>query len=230
MKEGKVVRMIRDEGLEKLVTTIKEGDIRKTLSIAESLMSGGYSVKDILMKIILRAAVEYGESVSSIDGRTKEGMEAMKKYTEVTLAVYSLLEALDKHIKVSEPIGVAIFACVKGEGHSLIKDILSLIFKAEGFKVHNFRKPATPESIVNKVKETSGGIVVFSATQPKTIPTIKEVLEILKKESLREKVKIMLGGRLIKNEIQMKEIKGEIDVLINDIPESLEIAKNFPKR
>ena len=44
MKEGKVVRMMRDEGLEKLVTTIKKGDTRKALSIAESLMS----VKDIL--------------------------------------------------------------------------------------------------------------------------------------------------------------------------------------
>ncbi|MEX2720113.1 MAG: B12-binding domain-containing protein [Candidatus Wukongarchaeota archaeon] len=181
------------------------------------------------MKGILRAVVEYGESISSVDGRTKEGIETMRNFTEITLTVYSLFGALDKHIKASEPIGVAIFACVKGEGHSIIKDILSLIFKAEGFKVHNFRKPATPETIANKVKESGGGILVFSATQAKTIPTIKEVLETLKKESVREKVKIMFGGRLIKNEIQMKEIKGEIEVLINDILESLKIAKKLSK-
>ena len=228
--------------LNDLVEGLKEGDSKKASSSVNTLVDQGIDVKTILVDGVLKAVLDIGEAICSVPEYSEEEKVAMKKWTESLMALYNVLMQINMKIKVPEPpVGKAIFACVIGEGHIMIKEVLAAIFKANGFQVHNFPQAANPDMIVKKAKEMDANLLVLSAAYTKTIPTIKEIIEALKKAGLREKVKIMMGGPLINKDLlvstyKMSEkdaielIKGleeEIDLLTNDVLGSIEEAKKL---
>ncbi|MBW2206478.1 MAG: cobalamin-dependent protein, partial [Deltaproteobacteria bacterium] len=54
-----------------------------------------------------------------------------------------------------------------------------------------------PEQFCAYVKENDPDIIGLSALLTTTIPSLKETMDALQKEGLREKVKVMVGGALV---------------------------------
>jgi len=53
---------------------------------------------------------------------------------------------------------------------------------------------------VSKVKETNASVLAASALLTSTAPVQKDIVEALKKEGLRERVKVMVGGSAVSAE------------------------------
>ncbi|MFB0544559.1 MAG: B12-binding domain-containing protein [Asgard group archaeon] len=211
-----------------LVESLKEGESSKASSSLRTLLSQGVDIKTILVDGIFKAVLEIGEAICSVPEYSEEEKVAMKKWTESLMALYGVLMEIDANIKVPEPpVGKAIFACVTGEGHIMIKEVLARIFNVNGFKIYNFPQPASADMVMKKIREMDANLLVLSAEYTATITTIKEIIELLKKEGLREKVKIILGGGLLNKDL--KGLDKEIDLLTNDVLKSVEEAKNLIK-
>lgn len=89
---------------------------------------------------------------------------------------------------------------VEGDLHDIGKNIVAIMFQANGFEVHDLGVDVPNQAFVEKIRELQPDIVGLSALLTTTIYKQKDLIEILIEEGLRENVKIMVGGAPISKE------------------------------
>ncbi len=116
-------------------------------------------------------------------------------------AMESALPAVEEAFKSSgkrrESLGVVVIGTVFGDIHTIGKSMLGTMLTAEGFEVHDLGINVPAEQFVAAVKEYQPDILAMSALLTTTAPEAKKVIEALKAEGLRDKVKVMVGGGAI---------------------------------
>ncbi|MGN0823586.1 MAG: homocysteine S-methyltransferase family protein [Candidatus Coproplasma sp.] len=91
-----------------------------------------------------------------------------------------------------------VLATVKGDIHDIGKNIVSTLLSNYGFKVYDLGKDVPPETVVAKVKEVGAQVVGLSALMTTTVVSMKETIELLKKEC--PSVLICVGGAVLNRE------------------------------
>jgi len=76
------------------------------------------------------------------------------------------------------------------------------MLEANGFEVYDLGVDVPPEKFVEKIKETGATIVGLSGFLTLAFDSMKQTVEAIKKAGLRDKVKIMIGGGQITEEIR----------------------------
>ena len=110
----------------------------------------------------------------------KDAMELISPY---------LIRENEKEIK-----GKILLATIQGDIHNLGKNIFGTLLKINGFKVYDLGVDVNPEIILDKVREIHPDFIGFSALLTITFDPMKYVIDTLKKENLRNQVKILVGG------------------------------------
>jgi len=83
---------------------------------------------------------------------------------------------------------------VKGDLHDLGKNLVAMMLESGGFNVVNLGIDLAPEKFVQAVKDYQPQVVGLSALLTTTMLVMKDVIELLKEEGLRDKVKVVIGG------------------------------------
>jgi corrinoid protein of di/trimethylamine methyltransferase len=96
-----------------------------------------------------------------------------------------------------ESVGTVVIGTVYGDIHTIGKTMVATMLTADGFAVNDLGINVTAESFVKGITENKADILAMSALMTTTAPEQRKVIENLKKESLRDKVKIMVGGGAI---------------------------------
>jgi len=91
-------------------------------------------------------------------------------------------------------LGTAIIGTVRGDLHDIGKNLVCMMLESSGFKVIDAGIDVTPEQFVSAVKEHKPAIVGMSALLTTTMMTMKDTVDLLTEEGLREGVKIVIGG------------------------------------
>jgi len=100
----------------------------------------------------------------------------------------------------AKKLGTVVIATVEGDHHDLGKNIVTSLLRVQGFEVIDLGVDVATEKIIGAVKEHQPSIVGMSALLTLTMPKMGEVIEALKAASIREKVKVILGGTPITKE------------------------------
>jgi len=93
-----------------------------------------------------------------------------------------------------ETLGRIVIGTVAGDIHEIGKNILASMLTAAGFEVIDLGTDVPVEKFVEAVKQYKPDILAMSALLTTTMHVQKEVIEALKRENLRDKVKIIVGG------------------------------------
>jgi len=121
-------------------------------------------------------------------------------FSELIMAGETMKEAL----KILKPLlessqgkarGKVVIGTIQGDLHDIGKDIVSTLLVSAGFEVYDLGIDVPPNKFAEKVKETDANIVGVSALLSVTVPTVSKVAEAMKLEGLRNRVKIIAGGR-----------------------------------
>jgi len=96
-----------------------------------------------------------------------------------------------------ESVGTVVIGTVYGDIHTIGKTMVATMLTADGFAVNDLGINVTAESFVKEIAENKADILAMSALMTTTAPEQRKVIETLKKEGLRDKVKIMVGGGAI---------------------------------
>ncbi|AKB19410.1 MULTISPECIES: dimethylamine corrinoid protein MtbC [unclassified Methanosarcina] len=91
-------------------------------------------------------------------------------------------------------MGVIVNGTVEGDVHDIGKSIVSTMLQSAGFEVHDIGRDVPIKNFVDKAKEVNADMIGLSALMTTTLPGQKGVIELLKEEGMRERVKVMVGG------------------------------------
>jgi 5-methyltetrahydrofolate--homocysteine methyltransferase len=174
---------------------------------------------DLKEKKVLEVAQERlsaGDDPWIILSDTRQAMEIIGKRFEnreyfIPDLIYSgeILKEISEIIKPRlnredeiKRLGRAVIGTVSGDIHDIGKNIVTFMLDANGFKVYDLGVDVPAQRVVDKIEETNVGVVGLSGFLTLAFDSMKETIEAIKSAGLRHKVKIMIGGGVINDEIK----------------------------
>lgn len=94
----------------------------------------------------------------------------------------------------SSKMGVIVNGTVEGDVHDIGKSIVSTMLQSAGFEVYDIGRDVPVKNFVEKAKEVNANMIGLSALMTTTLQGQRDVIELLKEEGMRDKVKVMVGG------------------------------------
>ncbi|MFX1362552.1 MAG: cobalamin-dependent protein [Promethearchaeota archaeon] len=101
---------------------------------------------------------------------------------------------LEKRAAKLESIGKVVIGTVEGDIHDIGKNIVASMLVTAGFEVYDIGKDIPSAEFVKKAREVDADIIGASALLSTTMPAQREIVELLRKEGLKDKIKVMVGG------------------------------------
>jgi len=165
---------------------------------------------------IVKDRLSAGEDPLKIMEDARKGMEIVgKRFSDseyfIPDLVYSgeILKAVTELVKPkltkaaeSKKLGKVVFGTVAGDIHDIGKDIVVFMLDVNGFEVHDLGVDVPVQKFVDKIKETGASIVGLSGFLALAFDSMKETVEAIKAAGLRDKVKVMIGGGQMSDEIK----------------------------
>ncbi len=204
--------------LKDLERAIVEFDTDTTESMIKQAIKEEYAPKEIL------------EAISGALNRVGELYDKHEYFlSELMLCgdtAKSAIELLKPYIKETgtKMLGSIVFGTVKQDIHDIGKTIVSSFMIGAGFMVHDLGVEASEGKFVEAVKKYKPNVVAMSALLSTTREFMRDIINALKKAGLRDKVKILVGGRPVTPEFA-KEIGA--DATATNPFEAIEICKKW---
>jgi len=111
-------------------------------------------------------------------------------------AMEAAVEILEPHLQgeQAKKKGKVLIGTVKGDIHDLGKNIVIALLKANGYEVIDLGRDVPPATFVDKAIELDVQIVGLSGLLTTTMPMMREVIQIMKDDGVRQRFKIIIGG------------------------------------
>jgi len=118
----------------------------------------------------------------------------------------SAIELLEPHLVSGESTsrGTAIIGTVEGDLHDIGKNLCALMLKAKSFEVIDVGVDVSADKFVEAVKEHKPVFLCLSSLLTTSMGQFEIVIEALKKEGLRDKVLVAVGGAPVTQEFATK--------------------------
>ena len=111
----------------------------------------------------------------------------------MTAGVNSLKDLMPEGSGQSK-MGVIVNGTVEGDVHDIGKSIVSTMLQSAGFEVHDIGRDVPIRNFIEKAKEVDANMIGISALMTTTLQGQRDVIELLKEEGMRDRVKVMVGG------------------------------------
>lgn len=184
--------------------------------MAENLVNALADLKEQEAIEIVKKRLNANEDPLKILGDARKGMEivgnrfASSEYFIPDL-VYSgeILKTVTELVKPkltttgeSKKLGKIVFGTVAGDIHDIGKDIVVFMLDINGFEVYDLGIDVPVQKFVDKIKETGAPIVGLSGFLTLAFDSMKQTVDAIKTAGLRDKVKVMIGGGQITEDVK----------------------------
>jgi 5-methyltetrahydrofolate--homocysteine methyltransferase len=165
---------------------------------------------------IVEEKLNAGEDPLKILGDIRRGMEVVgnrfansEYFISDLLYAGELLRAVTEKVKPKlattkdiKRLGKVIIGSVAGDIHDIGKNMLIFMLEANGFEVYDLGVDVPPEKFVEKIKGTGATIVGLSGFLALAYDSMKQTIQAIKDAGLRNKVKVMIGGGQITEDVR----------------------------
>jgi len=142
------------------------------------------------------ALMEIGKEFNDGKMSVSDLMMAGVLFKEVSAYITPMLGKGDMTVR-----GKVVLGTVKDDIHDLGKDIVSNILTANGFQVIDMGVDVPPEKFVEALIENDAGVLALSCLLVSCYDSIRDTVNAVKSAGLRDKVKIVIGGGLIDDNV-----------------------------
>jgi methanogenic corrinoid protein MtbC1 len=180
-----------------LVNAIAEMREQEALELARKMVEGGSDPMEILDSA--------REAMGIVGGRYEKGTYflpelilsgvMLNEIAEIVKPVLAEAAQVERHGKV-------VIGTVEGDIHDIGKDIVVFMLDVNGFEVLDLGIDVPAEKFVEAIKEFQPQVIGLSGFLTLAFDSMKDTVEAIKKAGLRDKVKIMIGGGQISEEIR----------------------------
>jgi 5-methyltetrahydrofolate--homocysteine methyltransferase len=157
--------------------------------LAQKALQGGGEADKILNETLIPAIDEVGEKFGRNEIFFPEMLVSAMAMKEALSVLRPVL--VDKGIKA---IGTVVLGTVQGDLHDIGKNLVGMLLEGAGFEVIDLGIDTPKELFIKATREKNPQLLALSALLTTTMPRMKEVIDILEREGLREQVKVIIGG------------------------------------
>jgi 5-methyltetrahydrofolate--homocysteine methyltransferase len=209
--------------MEKLFAEIKDivvaGKHAEVEEQVEKAIAAGVDLDDLINNALIAAMDIVGQRFAASEIFVPEMLVSamtMKKGLDI---IKPLLKEAQSQSK-----GKVILCTVKGDLHDIGKNLVAMMLEGAGLDVIDLGVDATVEMVIARVKELQPDVLGMSALLTTTMPEMEKVIEALKAQGMREKVKVMIGGAPVGADFAAKI---GADVYGEDAAEAVSITRNL---
>ncbi len=188
-KDESGIPLSTKDKLEAVAKMVENGEEQKVEQWIQRLLQQGIDAREILAH-----GLEKG--MQGLADQFKNGGVFLPEILMGNKALRAGTAVLKVHLNglTEKPKGVIVLGMVRNDLHDIGKNIVKIMFEIVGFRVIDLGVNVLPEDFVTAVEQEKADILAISARMSTTLTGIKDIIELLKKKNLREKVKVMIGG------------------------------------
>ncbi len=169
---------------------VQAGEADKLKELIQKALAGKVPAMEIIEKALRPAMEEVGQKFETLEIFLPEMIMAAD-------AMSAGVELLRPQLAASggeKKVGKVVLGTVSGDVHRIGKDIVRIMLEGAGFEVADAGHDVPDDTFLAKVKELKPDVLGLSALMTTTMQNIPRVIEALKAEGLRAKVKVIVGG------------------------------------
>lgn len=180
---------MKEELIKKLSDAVVDMEEDETVEISKQCVENDINAYEAIDKGLANGMNRAGELY-------EEGEYYIPELLMCSDAMYAGLDVLKPHLKkdeneVKEKVVIGV---VQGDTHDIGKNLVRIMMETEGFEVIDLGRDIPPIDFVEKAKEVGASIIVLSTLMTTTMDGMAEVVNILKSQGLKDKIKVMIGG------------------------------------
>jgi methanogenic corrinoid protein MtbC1 len=181
----------------KLVNAIADMKEEEALKLVREMVEGGSEPMEILDAA--RKAVDIvGQRYEEGTYFLPELILAGEMLTQITDMVKPELAKMPE----VKRLGKVVMGTVAGDIHDIGKNIVSFMLDVNGFDVLDLGVDVSPQKFVEAIQDFEPQVVGLSGFLALAYDAMKETVEAIKTAGLRDKVKIMVGGGQVSDEVR----------------------------
>jgi len=182
---------------QKLIDAIADMREEEALNLVREMVEGGSEPLAVL-EAVRQAMDIVGQRYEQGDYFLPELVLAGEMMNQITDMVKSKLAASPQ----VKRLGKVVIGTVEGDIHDIGKDIVSFMLDVNGFEVLDLGVDVPPAKFAEAVRDFQPQVVGLSGFLTLAFDTMKDTVEALGKAGLRDKVKVMIGGGQIDEEVR----------------------------
>ncbi|HEY9151542.1 MAG TPA: corrinoid protein [Anaerolineales bacterium] len=175
--------------LDDLCQSVIEGNRNQAQELVKKAIAEDVPAEQILKEGLIRAMAEVGK-------KFEDGEYFVPEMLIAARAMQNGLSLLRPYLVTAkvQAIGRVIIGTVQGDLHDIGKNLVGMMLEGAGFEVIDLGVDVSPEKYVQAVKEHHPDLVACSALLTTTMPRMKDIVDALNENGLRDQVKVMIGG------------------------------------
>ncbi len=175
--------------LNKIKQAVLEGEDAAASQLTKDALAQGIEPRKILDEALTAAMDIVGAEYES-------GERYVPEMLVSAMAMKAALQEL-KPLLIEQGIeskGKVILGTVEGDLHDIGKDLVAMMLEGAGYEVINLGTEISVDVFVEAVRKHRPAILGMSALLTTTMLRMPDVIEALKKEGLRDQLKVIIGG------------------------------------
>lgn len=210
---------LKETMLKELSDSVVNMEEEKTVELSKMCIERGINAYEAIDKGL-------GDGMNRAGALYEEGEYYIPELLMCSDAMYAGINIIKPHLekKEAEKKHKVVIGVVQGDTHDIGKNLVKIMMETEGFEVIDLGRDVPIRNFVDTAKEVEASIIVLSTLMTTTMDGMAEVVKILEKENLRDKVKVMIGGGPIS---QRFADKIGADGYTTDASKAAKFAKNL---
>ncbi|SMC33986.1 cobalamin B12-binding domain-containing protein [Sporomusa malonica] len=174
---------------EELSKSVISGNLAKVKKITQTLIDEGVSPLDIINQGLIGGMSVVGARFKNGEMFVPEVLVAARSMTAGIELVKPLISAENM-----PSAGKVMLGTVKGDLHDIGKNLVGMMLESRGYSIINVGMDVSPEKFVQLLKEHKPDVLGMCALLTTTMLHMKDTIELMKEEGIRDQVKVIVGG------------------------------------
>jgi 5-methyltetrahydrofolate--homocysteine methyltransferase len=167
---------------------VAEGNVYDMEDLVNSALAAGENPKDLL-EAMMAGLKTCGDRFESGEYFLPELMGAGEAFS---VGMKALAPRLAPGDRTSQ--GTVVLGTVRGDVHDIGKNLVGFMLESAGFTVVNLGVDVSTEAFAEAVREHKPQVLGMSGLLTTTMLGMEDVIEELKRQGLRDQVKVIIGG------------------------------------
>ena len=206
--------------LQTLSDYVEQGMGTEAKSLAQKLLGENISPNTIIEQGVMKGLDAIGDKFGRFEAFVPELMIAGLAAQEVLAVLRPKMTQGSLH----KTLGTVVIGTVEGDVHDVGKNIVAMMLEGGGFEVIDLGVDVPTAKFMKEVKYQEAEILALSALYSPTRLAMKEAIQALKDDGIRDRVKVMVGGAPIDQ--AFCDLIGA-DGYAPDAPQAVKLAKKL---